>query len=622
MPTSRFTLSARPLLTACAAALLASGCALTPDTPQPLTLRVLHINDHHSHLDADTLPLQLPLASGKTESVSADFGGFPRVVSAIQALRASGGPVLAIHAGDAVTGDLYFSLTDGQADAALMNQVCFDSFTLGNHEFDNGDAGLRQFLGFLRSGSCHTPVLSANTRFGEASPLHASRAPGWVQPSTVVTAGGQKIGLVGLTIAGKTMNASRPSPGTVLGDELQAAQAEIDRLTAAGINKIIVQAHTGYDFDLALAKQLRGVDVIVGGDSHTLLGPDTMKGLGLTPAGPYPTRTTDRDGKLVCVVQAWQYSGVVGELSINFDAQGDVSSCSGTPHLLIGDTLRKGKDVLAGADRDAALAAIQQSGVLRVTAPDAAAAAVMAPYLARKTQFGAQVVGRAEAPLCLRRVPGSKLDRSRSTLGDVCNADPSVNARGGDIQQIVAEAFLQGAREFFAADVSIQNGGGVRTDVPAGDVTVKQVYTVLPFKNTLVQLQMSGTELKAALEDALDGVVAKNNSGGYPYTGGLRFAVNLSAAKGQRLSALEVRMANGSYAPIDPARSYRIATTNFLADGQDFYGTLATIKGERRSDVGLDYAEVLLRYLQKQPGQQLRKLPVADYSTQAFVDVN
>jgi 5'-nucleotidase/UDP-sugar diphosphatase len=70
-----------------------------------------------------------------------------------------------------MTGTLYHTLYNGEADAALMNTVCFDAFELGNHEFDEGDAGLRRFLDHLRSGQCRTTVLAANVEPAIGSPL-------------------------------------------------------------------------------------------------------------------------------------------------------------------------------------------------------------------------------------------------------------------------------------------------------------------------------------------------------------------------------------------------------------------------------------------------------------------
>ena len=274
---------------------------------------------------------------------------------------------------------------------------------------------------------------------------------------------------------------------------------------------------------------------------------------------------TDKDGKPVCVVQAWQYSYVVGELKVDFDKNGDVSDCQGTPHVLIGSTFKRGATPVSDAEAALIRQDIAASGVLRMTTPDAAAAAKLATYKTEKDALGQKVVALAPANLCLRRVPGSKRDATRSTLGDVCNKDANVIAHGGDVQQLVAQAFLERGKAFFNADISIQNGGGVRIDLPAGNVTVGNIYSVLPFKNTLVQLKMTGAEVKATLEDAIAAVVA-NNTGSYPYTGGLRWNADLNQPAGSRLSQLEVKTASG-YVPLDPAKTYSVVTINFLADG-------------------------------------------------------
>src|SRR5690606_2218235 len=158
-------------------------------------------------------------------------------------------PVVTIHAGDALTGDLYFSLTEGKADADLMNTVCFDSFTLGNHEFDHGDTALKKFIDYLHKNDCKTPVLRANVRFGPNSALNLANAPGYVQRSTIITRNGRRIGLIGLTIADKTQNSSRPDKGTHFLNEIHSAQAEIDVLTRQCIDIIVLQSHYGYQAD-------------------------------------------------------------------------------------------------------------------------------------------------------------------------------------------------------------------------------------------------------------------------------------------------------------------------------------------------------------------------------------
>lgn len=604
------------------AAIGSGGCASgSGAVDDGYRLGILHINDHHSHLDAAELSLRAP--EGARAAVPVSLGGFARVASAIEALGAGHPNLLKLHAGDAITGTLYFTLTQGRADAELMNTVCFDAMAVGNHEFDAGDAGLAHFIGQLWADpACRTPVLSANVAPRPGSPL----APGMIQPAVVVERGGERIGIVGLTAQRKTQYSSRPDRGTRLLDERASAQAAIDGLRARGVNKIVLLSHVGHARDRELAAELSGVDVVVGGDSHTLLGDAALARYGLVPAGPYPARVRNRDGELVCVVQAWQYAAVVGELDVVFDRDGRVRACSGQPHVLIG-AAGAAADAAARSAADAALvAALAADPALRVTAPSPRAEAVLAPHRAARVAFGGNVVGHVGEALCMRRVPGSGRDAGRSALPG-CNDDAHVRAHGGDVQQLVAEAFLRQGQRYGGAQISLQNGGGVRTDLPAGALTVDAIYTVLPFANTLVRLHMTGAEIKAALEDALD-AVARGSTGAYPYAGGLRWRVDLRAARGERVSALEVRDEDGNggdenggdgrWSALDPAARYTVITSDYLADGQGGYGALARIGGERREATFLAYADAFLQYVIEQ--RTLARPARADFSTQSFID--
>jgi len=612
-----FTPRRLSLLAAASLTLVLSACGGGGGETKPLELTLLHINDHHSRLDADTTTVRLKNAAGTREAVTMDIGGFARVTAAFEALAAGRPHVLKLHAGDALTGDLYYTLDEGRSDAAMMNTVCFDAMAVGNHEFDQGDAGLRKFIDFLQAGPCKTPVLSANLRPRAGGPL--GRQGERVKPSTVVTRDGQRIGLIGLTIAGKTAASSRPDAGTTFEDEATAAQREIDRLKAAGINKIILLTHLTHGGDLQLAARLSDVDVIVGGDSHTLLGPDTLRDAGFSPQGAYPTLATNRNGDRVCVVQAWQYSHAVGELRVRFDGRGTVSACEGQPHLLLGDTPRRGSTPVGGDDLKAMQADLASLPGLRSTPPSASATATLAPFKAAKDDFAKTLAGTAAENLCLRRVPGTKRDATRSSLGDACNLDPRVIAHGGDVQQLVAQAFLEQGEAFGGADLALQNGGGVRVDLAAGDVTVGRIYTLLPFKNTLVRLHMTGAQIKAALEDGLGFLLAgSGNTGAYPYTAGLRFQVDLNQPAGSRVQALQVRDGLGGWTSLDMGKTYRLITNDFLANGGDGYATLKGITGALREDTFLDYADSFLQYTRRT--QTLKRLPVEAYSTQGFID--
>lgn len=601
-----------------------------PVASAPMDLTILHVNDHHSNLDSKARTLQLKDAAGNVTDVSVDAGGFPRVAAAIKELAGQSANVLKLHAGDAMTGTLYFNRAGepGEADAAMMNTVCFDAMTAGNHEFDKGDSGLHRFIEFLHAGDCQTPVLSANVTFADASPLNPARAPGWVRPSVVLQRGGQPIGLVGLTIAGKTQQSSSPDPGTVFSDETEAAQKQIDALRAQGVNKIIVLSHIGYGYDQQVIAGLSGVDVVVGGDSHTLLGPDALATYGVgTPAGAYPTLLTDKDGKQVCLVQAREYAQVVGELKVSFDADGDVTQCSGTPHVLIGSALTQGGTAPNAADQAAMDAEIAATGFLLVQEPDAGAAAVLQPYKDQVDAYSRSVVASVPLELCSRRVPGGpgSVDYGRSSAA--CNAEGSVNVRGGDIQQLVAQAYLEVANaQYGGADITLQSGGGVRIPLQ-GNVTAANVIEVLPFGNMLWRLDVTGAEVRSMLEDGLQAVYGPGGTTGpYPYTGGLRFDVDSLQPQGSRVSNAEVWDAAASqWLPLDAGRTYKLFVLSFNATGGDGYATLAGVPAERRQDIGVLDADVLQTYIDMQAKNaaglpELHRLPVDLYSTKSYIE--
>jgi len=575
-------------------------------------LDIFHINDHHSHLDANKLDLKL---AGERTRVKA--GGFPMLASAIKRLSGGADNVLKLHAGDALSGDLYYTLFKGEANAALMNALCFDAFALGNHEFDDGDAGLAGFIDYLRAGDCSTPVLAANVipAVGK-SPLAPNSANDYIQPWTIVERGGERIGLIGIDISRKTRESSSPDPATRFLDETISAQSAIDTLESQGVDKIVVITHYQFANDLAMARALSGVDVIVGGDSHTLLGRE-LEAVGLRPKDDYPVTVQNADGDKVCVVTAWEYAKVLGHLEVAFDAQGKVTACGGRPYLLIGDSFKRKnaqrkRVELEGAERDAVLAEVSANASILVVAPDAATEALLTGFRAKVEQMVAAPIGEARTTLCLERIPGQGKSRA-------CDK-AATGSRGSDISNIVARAFLEMS---LTSELALQNGGGVRIDILAGPITVGDAYKLLPFSNTLVELEMSGAEIKRSLEESFDYAVAEDGStGAYPYASGLRWTADRSKPFGQRIRNLEVnlRMASG-WAPIDSARSYKVVTNNYIAGGKDGYKTLGAVS--RRGDASntyLDYAQSFVDYV-KAVGN-VGKLPAAEYSTQIYIDEN
>ena len=585
-----------------------AATALSAPLASAEELRILHINDHHSHLQADRR-MTLTLGGERTR---VQAGGFPRLAALFNQLSEGQDNVLKLHAGDAITGDLYYTLFKGEADAALMNAICFDAFALGNHEFDDGDAGLVAFLEHLKTEECATPVLGANVmpEIG-VSPLTPTSATDYIQPYTIQEVAGQQVGIIGLTIGKKTKNSSSPDETTVFLDEAETAQAMIDDLTSQGVERIVLLTHYQYGNDVALAQTLTGVDVIIGGDSHTLLG--DFSDVGLNARGPYPTIVEGADGNTVCVAQAWQYALVVGELTVSFNEDGSVAACSGMPHMPLADSFRRrnaeGDRVeLVGDARAVALAAVDAKAELSIVDEDPDTAALLAGFSAKVDELKQAVVGEISTPLCHERIPS----QGHSKL---CEASETAE-RGSDIANLVAHAFRDMTK---TSDIAIQNAGGVRTDIAAGAFTIGDAYTLLPFANTLVELDMTGAEIKAVLEDALDYALAEDGStGAYPYAAGLRYDVTVGAEKGSRFSNIEFKgPTDESWTALDSTRTYKVVTNNYIAGGRDGYLTFKDVAADGRIlDTYLDYAQSFVDYVRAQGS--VGRLPFEDYSTKSI----
>lgn len=582
----------------------------------PITLSIAHMNDHHSHLEPEGS--QTFTVDNKT--YRAQRGGFARIKTVFDELESTygNGNFLKLHAGDAITGTSYFSFYKGDADADMMNTICFDAFGLGNHEFDEGDAGLKTFLDRLNGvegnpNHCQTPILAANVKPKVGTPLAPSKVDDYIKPYVIkTTKEGVKLGIIGIDIQGKTKNSSRPLDSTEFLNEVTTAQNYINELKNQGIEHIVLLTHYTYDNDKILASKLTGVDVIIGGDSHTLLGDFTdytqSSENDFGSQGDYPTLVTNKDGNTVCIGQSWEYTKAVGIMNISFDDKGNVSHCGGSQIIPIGQTLEGYNEMsgefetLSATDNQSIVNKLlaTKSGLLKRDlilpfAENATANAVLAPYTNKVSENLAKVIGKSTETLCLVRVPGT----SRST--DIAGCENTAQfARGSDIAQVVAKAFLDGA---LRADFALQNAGGVRETILAGDITFNTAYTILPFGNTLVNLEITGQEVRNTLEDAIASHMDNNgSSGAHPYAASLRWDLDLTQSKNNRVRNIEVQnRSTGAWSAIDMNKTYVMVTNDYIAEGRDGYDTLGTIFKDKSKveDTKLLYTQAFVNYIQK-----------------------
>jgi len=575
--------------------LLVSACGDSNSSPHRTSVKILHVNDIHSHLDSDNIDLTL---DGTT--TEAEIGGMARVATLVNKLSAENDNHLVLHAGDAVQGTLYYTLFQGAADAEVMNAIGFDAMCIGNHEFDDGDAWLAGF-----SDQLDAPLISSNIEVAPGNVLEGKFAPYIIKEM-----GGEQIGIIGVTIAGKTEESSQPSDEITFKDEIESVQAAVDELKAAGVGKIIVLSHYGYNNVQILATQVSDIDVIVDGDSHTLLG--DFSPYDLSNSGDYPTMATNADGDDVCIVQAWEYSKVLGELDVTFIGN-TLESCSGTPHLLLGDSFvredaNKNEYTVSGDERVGIQDAIDADDQLTITEEDPTVAAIIADYAQDVDALGETVIGEAGEDLLLSRVPGHDYYGVNLPLGS-------------DITPVVAKAFYEMDPN---ADIAIQNGGGVRTSVNSGDITYDTAYTLLPFANTLYEIDMYGSEIKQVMEDAIENIAQGGSTGGFPYAYAIKYDVDATQPYGSRLSNLEFKArGSDSYVPLEDGTLYVVVTNSYTAAGRDGYDTFATVQQERGlgTDTYLDYALSFVNYVESLTvnSEQLMKLPAEDHCIKSYI---
>ncbi|HEX2864825.1 MAG TPA: 5'-nucleotidase C-terminal domain-containing protein, partial [Deinococcales bacterium] len=368
--------------------------------------------------------------------------------------------------------------------------------------------------------------------------LDASADPllkGLIKPSTVIQVRDQKIGIVGATTP-DTVTLATVGDFVKFKDTVPAIQAAINDLKAQGINKIVLLSHLGYDVDQKVAAQLHDLDVIIGGHSHTPLG--TYTGIGLpTPQGPDPTVVNNADGTPVLITQAWEYGKFYGDLRVTFDTNGVPVSWN-SKSIPVTDAI----------------------------APNPAVANAIKAFAVPLEACRKPIVGTAQGLLNGDR---TQVRQRETNLGD-----------------FVADAYLWKTKENGSV-ISLQNGGGIRASIQPGQVNIGQLISVQPFGNTVFLLDMTGAEVKGALENGVSQWEA--GAGRFLQVAGIKYTFDLSKPVGSRVTDVQVGNAKDGYKPIDPNATYRVVTNNYMAAGGDGFDVLKNAKGYRYDTSIPDY---------------------------------
>ena len=519
-----------------AAFTLASETAQAYEQDKTYKITVLHTNDHHGHFWRNEygeygLAAQKTLVDGIRKEVAAE-----------------GGSVLLLSGGDINTGVPESDLQDAEPDFRGMNLVGYDAMAIGNHEFDNPLAVLRQQEKWAKF-----PLLSANI-------YQKSTGERLFKPWALFKRQDLKIAVIGLT-TDDTAKIGNPEYFTDIefrkpADEAKLVIQELQQTEKPDI--IIAATHMVHydngehgsnapgDVEMARSLPAGSLAMIVGGHSQdpVCMAAENKKQVDYVPGTP--CKPDQQNG--IWIVQAHEWGKYVGRADFEF-RNGEMKMVN---YQLIPVNLKK-----------------------KVTWEDGKSERVLyTPEIAENQQMISllspfQNKGKAQLEVKIGETNG-RLEGDRSKVRFV--------------QTNMGRLILAAQMDRTGADFAVMSGGGVRDSIEAGNISYKNVLKVQPFGNVVVYVDMTGKEVI----DYLTAVAQmKPDSGAYPQFANVSFV-----AKDGKLNDLKIK---GE--AIDPAKTYRMATLNFNATGGDGYPRLDNKPGY--VNTGFIDAEVLKGYIQK-----------------------
>ena len=461
--------------------------------------------------------------------------------------EAQGAQVILADAGDYSQGTVYVSVNKGKDAVTMMNAAGYDVATIGNHEFDYGYAQLKSNL-----DSAAFKVVCANV-LQDGSPVFDAY--------TMINKGGVQVAFVGL----ETPEAqTKANPALIqgltflAGDEMYAAvQTQVDAAKTAGADIVIVLTHLGVDSSSEpntsydLYEKVTGIDFIIDGHSHTVMtkGPEgepiQSTGTALNNIGVITIDNATKKIESNELIPIWHTEEVDGENVPVYDYTKSDETVANAAKAII-------DPIDADYDQKFAESAVDLNGA---------------------------------------KAPGNRTEETN--LGDLITDAMmwaiKTKAPGVDMNNAVA----------------ITNGGGIRAAIAKGDITKKDVNTVLPFGNTLAVVYVKGSELLEALE--VSTYCTPKSLGGFPQFAGMEVELNTACEYDandttypgstyfgpKSINRITIKTVNGK--AFDKDATYAVITNNFLAAGGDTYYAFAA--AQTQFDTGLPLDEILMEYI-------------------------
>lgn len=480
----------------------------------------------------------------KAEFLNPEFppmlGGGPSAAAIINNVRkkakTEGFSTLLIDAGDTFQGTLVGTLSKGKAIIEYMNMMEYDAVVPGNHDFDQGKDNLIELIKLS-----NFPWVAANIYDKETG-----AAWKWVTPWVIVDKGGFKIGITGTATTGtEYMSFPDNIRGLDFRNEITSLQKAVDELRAQNVDLVVALVHTGLPYDpregYEELKNRTKETVLNSGNINAMEIAHYVKGIDILLGGHlhrgYREAWEDPLNHTICL-QNYANGGNLGWVDIYVDIP--TRSIAGYDYA---------------ADKNSLLLLTRDQFW-----PDSAVAEFVQEKQNIYEKDYQEVIG--ETPVSL----------NRSSLGE------------SPLNNLICDVMCKAAN----ADFSFMNFGGVRADIRPGPITREEIFKVLPFGNEMVSFQASGKFIKRILEKKLSG-----NSRGL-LIGGAKVVFNKELPNGRRVVSMEI---NGE--PLEPDRIYRVATNNYLMEGNSGLEMLKDIPRQQVDFTGILVGDAVIDFIRK-----------------------
>ncbi|XP_043261264.1 protein 5NUC-like isoform X1 [Colletes gigas] len=520
-----------------------------PSQDDGLTLRIVHTNDMHSRFEQTS---QLSSICSKQDAEAGKcYGGFARITTLVRQARQSPIPCLFMIAGDTYQGSMWYNVYKWKVVAKFLNLLAPDATSLGNHEFDDGVSGLIPFI-----ENATFPIVTSNLDLSKQPNLAATK----LLNSTVLTVNGRKIGVIGyLTPESKIISRTED---VIFLDEVESIRREAKVLKEQGVNILIALGHSGFEVDKKIAREVEDIDLVIGGHTNTFLYNGKQPDLEV-PEGLYPTKVVQKSGREVHVVQAYAYTKYLGNFTVTFNSEGEVTHISGNP-VLVDNSIEQAPDIL------------EELNQLRGAIDNVSLTVV------GKTR----VLLEGDSKVCRRM---------ECNLGNLIT-DAMIEYNAGEYAS---------KDSWTDAAVAIQNSGSIRTSISRANddkVTMGDILSVLPFNNIIMKVQMTGEQMLSVLEWSVQNLEMNTTSnlfGAFIQFSGLQVTYNLSKPKNSKVVSVQVQCAScliPAYSELKKNETYNVLMSDFMQSGGDGYAMLKDLKTQ---PLGVTVADATVEYFKK-----------------------